>query len=113
MGNIINDNVESIINKIEKLLVELGFEEVFFERSWQSRLERNFTKGNIYCRPDYFDSCFVMEYVRSFEDAKNNLHEDGVSFSLKMGGTAILEGIRRELLQEIIPADVPVMAKAI
>ena len=106
------NGVKNIFNKIENLLEELGFEEVFFERSWQNELERNFTKGNMYCRPDYFDSCFVLEYAHSFEDAKNNLHEDGVRFPLKIGETAILEGIRREVLQEIIPADI-VMARAV
>ena len=92
---------ENIFSKIENLLEELGLKAVFFERKWLDEPEKNYVIGDLYCRPDYFSSCFVIEYANGRFEAENNLYEDGDRFPLKTGEAAILEGIRNELLKAI------------
>ena len=107
---------ENISNKIDNLFIELGFKEVLFERKWLDGTEKSYVMGDLYCRPDYFSSCFVIEYAHDLFEAENNLYGDGDRFPLEMGEAAILEGIRNELMQTINTSEFagkPVMANAI
>ena len=44
---------------------------------------------------------FIIEYADSLHDAQHYLYEDGAKFPMHMGETAILDGIRIELLKII------------
>ena len=107
-----------MLKKIISMIKSLGFSEVYLERSWTKELELNFIADETYFKPTYIGkSCFVIEYADSIDDAKKNLYEDGDSFPLEMGETAILEGIRNELMREISSTEIldspPVKAHAI
>ena len=44
---------------------------------------------------------FLIEYADSYEEAKNHGHEDGDSFPLEIGESAILRGLQSEIRQNI------------
>ena len=104
----------NVYDKIEKLFVELGFEEMFFIRKWLDEPEKSYVKKNLYCRLDYFDSCFVIEYAHDLYEAENNLYGDGDRFPFRIGEAAILSGIKKELLEALSEDDshtVPLFAE--
>ena len=111
----------AIMAKIRHMLFEIGFAEVpegvLPGTSKDVNDEKIYCLNNKYCRPQYFSSIgFFIEYAESFEDANKNWYDDGEGFPLEMGETAILEGIRDELMRAINTsefADNPVMANAI
>jgi len=72
---IIVNQIDHILNKIKDLLLTLGFKRV------EVNGEINYVYHNIYCIPHYIHKIgFLIEYADSFEEAQNNLHEDGDSF---------------------------------
>ena len=95
-----------LLEKLNKLLLGMGFREIYFERNWLDKPELSFVMGRLYCRPAYIGkSCIIMEYAFSYEDAKKNLYDDGDQFSIKEGEVEILEGIRNELQKAISDMD--------
>ena len=95
-----------ILDKIRKMLIEMGFAEVpegvLPGSSKNVHGERTYYFNDKYCRPQYFTSIgFFIEYAESFEDAKKNWYDDGEGFPLELGENTILNELRKELLSSI------------
>ena len=90
------NQVQQILEKIELMLLEMGFEEIVVENEYRN--EKNYAYGNLYCIPQYVDALgFLVEYADSYEEAKKHGHEDGDSFPMELGEAPILEGIKQEV----------------
>ena len=94
------NQVQLILEKIKSMLLEMEFEETIITNPYRS--ETNYVRGNLYCIPQYVESLgFLIEYADSYEEAKSHGHEDGDSFPLEMGESAILTGLQGEIRQNI------------
>ena len=92
--------VNLILDKIKAMLMEYGFEKVNVINPY--RTTENFVHGNLYCIPQYIEHLgFLIEYASSCEEAKNHGHEDGEVFPLAMGEIVILEGLKKEIEQNM------------
>jgi hypothetical protein len=92
--------VETVLESIRVLLLELGFSSITVVSPYKSEL--NYVHDNLYCIPRYIESLgFLIEYADSLEDAINQRYEDGDVFSLALGVGRILDGIKKEVLDEI------------
>ena len=95
-----NNKIEQILQQIKELFLNLKFKEI----NIGNRV--NYVFDNIYCIPQYIDSLgFFIEYADTLENAQNNWHEDGESFPIDIGETAIIDGIKKELRKYVIRFD--------
>ena len=93
-------DVELILNKIIEMLFDMGFEETIITNPYRSF--KSYVCGEFYCIPQYVEMPgFLIEYAHTYEEAKAHGYEDGDSFPLSMGETVILEGLKKELEQNI------------
>ena len=54
----------------------------------------------MYCFPVYVESLgFIIQYAYSLREAQHYAYDDGCRFPLRMGESAILDGIRNELIR--------------
>ena len=96
------DIVNQIKAKVDRIFIDLGFEEVVVDHYMAGKKETNFLLGNLYCCIEYVDSLgFIVQYARSLYEAQCYAYEDGDSFPLHLGEAAILEGIRNELIDAL------------
>ena len=92
---------DTIINKIKQMLISKGFVEKVVTNAFRS--ETNYVLGDLYCIPQYVKSLgFLIEYAHSHTEAKNHGHEDGDSFPLNIGEDEILNGIEKEIDENIL-----------
>ena len=94
------NQVQHILEQIKVMLLRMGFRERIVTNQYRS--ETNYVRGNLYCIPQYVERLgFLIEYADSYEEAKNHGHEDGDSFPLEMGEKFILDGLEKEVRQNI------------
>ncbi|SBV99332.1 conserved hypothetical protein [uncultured Eubacteriales bacterium] len=94
------NEIQQILDKIKTMLLDMGFVEKIVTNPYIS--ETNYVSGNLYCIPQYVERLgFLIEYADSYEEAKNHGHEDGDSFPLEIGERFILDGLRKEIRQNI------------
>lgn len=88
-------NIDSLINKIENIFLELGFKVEFVGK----RKHRYMRYKNCYCRVTYLKSlsAFVIESANNFEDAENARLEDGELYFLKDSHSVILNQLREDI----------------
>lgn len=94
------NEIQQILDKIKAMLFDMGFVEKIVTNPYRS--ETNYVSGNLYYIPQYVEQLgFLIEYADSYEEAKNHGHEDGDSFPLEIGEKSILNGLRKEIRQNI------------
>lgn len=90
------NDIHSILYKIKLLLLRLGFRETTVNGV------TNYLHGNTYCIPHHIQSLgFLIEYADTYTDAQKNWYEDGDSFPLEMGESAILAGLEEEIRRNV------------
>jgi len=90
------DQVQKILERIKKTLLEMRFEEKIITNPYRS--VTNYVYENIYCIPRYIKRLgFLIEYAHSYDEAKNHGHEDGDALPLELGEDAILLGLVNEI----------------
>ena len=96
------NNIKQILDKIERLMIDLGFEEVPVNYYKADKVEKNYVYESMYCLPVHVGTLgFIVQYAESMHDAQLYMYEDGDCFPLELGEAAILEGIKAELLHEL------------
>ena len=94
------DQVERIMSQIKKMLFQLGFKETIIKNEYRGDI--NYVYGDKYCDITYLKKLgFIIGYANSYEEAAKYWHCDGDSFPLDMGEEAILEGIEKEIRENL------------
>lgn len=87
--------MNEIRNKIDNALKELGYDIVEIEGK-----EFYHNKGSYY-RFTYIEAfrAYVIEYANSYEEAKNNVFEDGDTYSIDLDENEFIEKLKTDLLR--------------
>jgi|BioPla2DNA2_1021312.scaffolds.fasta_scaffold15119_4 hypothetical protein len=92
-GGVMND----ILKQIDNVLHDLGFEVVEINGN---KLYHNKNKGSYY-RFTFIEAfrAYVIESASNYEEAKNNLFEDGDLFSIDVDEKDFVEKLRADLIK--------------
>lgn len=84
--------------KIESLFVELGFEKVSINST------PLFLQGDIYYKVTFIKGLksFVIEIANSYDEAINNVFEDGDLYSMSMNEDELIGKLRHDLVNYYI-----------
>lgn len=86
--------MEWIKKEIERLFEDLGFERIFIKKDTVFKSEK------VYCKLTFIETLrsYVIEYADSYEEAKNNLYEDGDLHATTLDFNDLLLGLRKEII---------------
>lgn len=87
--------MNEISTKIDNVLRELGFEIIEIDGKGLYH-----HKGNYY-KFTYIDDfkAYVIEYANNYEEAKNNVFEDGDTYSIDLGENEFIEKLKADLIK--------------
>lgn len=85
--------MEWIKKEIERLFEDLGFERIFIKE------DAVFKSEKVYCKLTFIETLrsYVIEYADSYEEAKNNLYEDGDLHAITLDFNDLLLALRKEI----------------
>ena len=87
--------MNEISTKIYSALKELGYDIVEIEG------KELYHRNGSYYRLTYIEAfrAYVIEYASSYEEAKNNLFEDGDTYSIDLEESEFIEKLKADLLK--------------
>lgn len=90
--------MKNIEEKIDILMVELGFEKVKVNNIL------NYLVNSTYYKVNYFEELksYVIESASNYTEAVNNLYEDSDIYPISLGEKKILEELRKDLIKYYI-----------
>jgi len=88
----------NIEEKIDILMIELGFEKVKVNNTL------NYYLNGWYYKVTYVDGLksYIIETASNYEEAKLNVYEDADLYPLSLGESKILEDLRNDLIKYCI-----------
>lgn len=89
--------MEGIKREVERLFEDLGFERIFIKEDTVFKSEK------VYCKFTFIETfkSYVIEYANSYEEAKNNLYEDGDLHTITLDFNDLLLALRKEIVASI------------
>lgn len=87
--------MSEIGTKIDNVLSELGFEIVEIDGKELYHYKASYFKIT------YIDDfkAYVIEYANNYEEAKNNVFEDGDIYSMDLGENELIEKLKADLIK--------------
>lgn len=83
-----------IKGEIERLFGDLGFERIFIKEDTVFKSEK------VYCKLNFIETLrsYFIEYADSYEEAKNNLYEDGDLHAVTLDFSDLLLALHKEIV---------------
>lgn len=86
--NEISSKIDNVLRELEFEIIEIDGKELYHH------------KGNYY-KFTYIDDfkAYVIEYANSYEDAKNNVFEDGDTYSIDLDKNEFIQKLKADLIE--------------